>query len=238
MIKEEIDVIILSYAQNKQLQMVTEEAIRSLIESEDSLIIKFNVIVIESQGNLSPYQYKGTTTIYPGGSFGYNKFMNLGISMTSSKFICLCNNDLIFHKNWATEILKPFEYFEDLYSASPICSRHHPSEGILVNSGFRLGYRIRVEVAGWCLFFRRDLLKITGMLDPNFTFWCADNDYTNTLWTQGLKHILVTSSIVDHLANITLLNQTPSEQYRLTEIECHYFEKKWNSKLGDSWYCL
>jgi len=231
----EIDIIILSYAQNETLKTTTINAVNSLIESEDPRLIKFNIVVIESQKDLQPFQYEYTKTLYPEEKFGYHKYMNIGIAATSASYICLCNNDLIFHENWATEILKPFNQYTDIYSASPVCSIHHPKHGIELNTGLRLGFRIRHEVAGWCLFFKRDMLKITGQLDPNYNFWCADNDYINTLWVLKLNHVLVTSSIVDHLENVTLKNQTEEEQLRLTEQECIYLEKKWDSKMGEKW---
>ena len=231
----EIDVIILSYAQTCHLRELTINCIKSLYDSEDAELIKFNVTVLESERSMEPYQYENTLTIYPRIEFGYNRYMNIGIKMTSSSFVCLCNNDLIFHPSWASEILKPFKTHSDIYSASPVCSIHHPKHGIELNTGLQLGYRVRYEISGWCLFFRRDLLNITGMIDENYKFWCADNDYANTLWVLNLKHVLVTSSIVDHLENITLNSQTPERQEELTNQEVYYFDKKWKPRTGDGW---
>ena len=231
----EIDMIILSYAHTQELKATTINAIGTLIASENSGRIKFNIIVIESEKKLIPFQYENSITLYPEEEFGYHTYMNIGITHTSSPYICLCNNDLLFHKGWATEILQPFLDFDDVISASPICSIHHPKIGIEVNSGLRLGYGIRNEISGWCLFFRRELLKITGMLDPNYIFWCADNDYTNNLWIFKLNHVLVTSSIVDHLENLTLKSQSEEEQLRLTEGESIYYKKKWDARLGNGW---
>ena len=230
-----IDIIILSYAQTSQLKEMTINCIDSLIQSEDASKIQFNIIVVESEKSIKPFQYDHSSTLYPDGDFGYHRFMNLGISRTSSPYICICNNDLIFHRHWATEILSPFLDFDDVVSASPICSIHHPKVGIEINSGLKLGYRIRHEIAGWCIFFKRDLLNTIGMLDPNFNFWCADNDYANTLWALGKNHVLVTSSVVDHLENKTLTAQTINRQLDLTEGESVYFRKKWNPKMGEGW---
>lgn len=151
--RTEIDIIILSFAQTDALKQVTIDCIHSLMASEDPGEIKFNVVVIESQKDLKPYQYENSTTVYSDQPFGYNRYMNIGIEMTSSPYVCLCNNDLIFHQHWATEILKPFEEYADLLSASPVCSIHHPKMDFELNSGLKLGYRIRHEVSGWCLFF-------------------------------------------------------------------------------------
>jgi len=234
--KIEIDIIILSYAQSEVLRDTTLNCINSLIASEDPSLIKFNILILESEKSLAPYQYPYTQTIYPDEEFGYHRYMNIGISLTSSPFICLCNNDLDFHPLWATEIVKPFKQFSDIGSASPFCSILHPKMGFKVNDGLKPGFRIRKEIAGWCLFFRRDILSIIGKLDENYIFWCADNDYANTLWRLKILHVLVTSSIVDHLESQTLNRQSEDRILELTENEVTYFEKKWNNRIGKNWY--
>ena len=228
----EVDIVILSYAHNSELKAITQQCINSLFLSETPSQIKFNIIIVETERSLSPYVYQNTTTIYPSVSFGYNKFLNIGVGMTGAKYVCLCNNDLIFHQFWATEILKAFYKYPDLSSASPACSIHHPKIGFELNCGIYTGYRNRYEVAGWCLFLKRDVFRIIGKLDENYKFWCADNDYANLLSSLRLGHALISSSIVDHLDGATLDYQTSSDIYdELTTNEFFYFEKKWNSRM-------
>jgi GT2 family glycosyltransferase len=226
----EIDVVILSYARDEQLQKVTLDALESLHHAENPSDIRFNVIVVESNKQLKPYQYPYSKTIYPWQRFGYHRYMNIGINMTKSKYVCIANNDLLFHKGWAMEILKAFESDPDLQSVSPACSIHHPEHGIALNNGLLYGYEVRKELVGWCILFKRDMLKITGKLDPAFKFWFADNDYANTLEKYGLKHALVTSSIVDHLESRTLKTKSTKEQLELTSRERFYYEYKWKGR--------
>ncbi|WP_158797406.1 glycosyltransferase family 2 protein [Pedobacter sp. L105] len=229
----EIDIIILSYAQNLDFIQMTNECIQSLMISEDPGTIKFNIIVIESNRNLEPYQYPYSKTVYTDQEFGYNKYMNIGIGLTSSPFICLCNNDLIFHYHWATNMVEAFENY-NLSSGSPICSIHHPKIQINLNSGIYPGYGVRREISGWCIFLKRDILKLIGKLDENYKFWCSDNDYANTLFILDIKHALVTSSIVDHLESRTLSSKTVEQQQQYIDKDLPYFKKKWNVRLGYS----
>jgi len=224
----EIDIVILSYAQSEKLKCVTETCISSLRASEDPRKIKFNIVVVESAKELAPFQYRYTQTLYPEGEFGYNKFLNTGIEFTDSKYICLCHNDLTFNRGWATEMLKAFNRYYDLSSASPICSKHHPKMGFQLNNGDYCGYRNRYEVAGWCLFLKRDLFRIIGKLDENYKFWCADNDFANTLAASKLGHALVSSSIVDHMGEVTLNSRREEDEEEMSAKEFFYFEKKWN----------
>ncbi|WP_353720521.1 glycosyltransferase [Dyadobacter sp. 676] len=230
MLPIEIDIIILSYARNEELKKVTLDGIDTLLKSEDPQKIRFNIVVIESNKELKPYQYVGTQTVYPWQRFGYHRYMNIGIGMTKAPWVCICNNDLLFHPNWATEILRAFETDPSLWSACPACSIHHPEHGVALNSGLHYGYEVRRELVGWCIFFKRDMLKITGKLDPAFKFWYADNDYGNTLQKHHLKHALVTSSIVDHLESRTLKTKTATEQLQLTSRERFYYEYKWEGR--------
>jgi hypothetical protein len=67
-----IDIIILSFGKTEALQMVTQDAINSLLASENPEEIKFNIIIIESALLLAPYQYPNATTLYPKTKFGYH----------------------------------------------------------------------------------------------------------------------------------------------------------------------
>lgn len=234
----EIDIVILSFAQTEELKQVTVNCLSSLMASEDPELIKFNIVIVESRKDLAPFQYEYGQTVYSNKSFGYNRYMNIGISMTSAHYICLCNNDLLFHKHWATEILKPFQVQQDLYSASPLCTIHHPKFGILPNTGLMEGNRVRLEVSGWCLFFKRSLLNVIGKLDENFIFKYASHDYMHLLWVLGLKHFLVTSSLVDHLDHTTVNRQEPERFNELVFNQYTYYKKKWAHRLGHNWEAI
>jgi len=228
--RTEIDIIILSYASSEELKKIILDGIDSLVRSEKPQNIKFNIVVLESNREMKPYRYPNTKTVYPWQSFGYHRYMNIGIGMTQSKYICICNNDLIFHEGWATEILRSFEEDPELNSACPACSIHHPEHGIALNSGLHYGYEVRKELVGWCIFFKREMLKKTGKLDPAFKFWFADNDYGNTLQKHHIKHALVTSSVVDHLESRTLKTKSTTDQLKLTSRERFYYEYKWEGR--------
>jgi GT2 family glycosyltransferase len=235
----QIDIIILSFAQSEILKQVTINCLESLMTSEDPEFIKFNIIIIESQKELEPFQYQYGETIYPDVPFGYNRYMNIGISKTSSSFICLCNNDLLFHPKWATAILQPLNFYRQIYSASPMCTFHHEKRmGISRDIGLMPGHTERVEVSGWCLFFKRRILKLIGRLDDNFIFRHSSHDYTHLLFTLGLTHVLVTSSIVDHLDHTTLDKQDPERWNELMTEQDLYYKKKWGHRLGRNWQLL
>ncbi|GMQ31550.1 glycosyltransferase [Algoriphagus confluentis] len=226
---EVIDIIILSNGQSKELRNLTENSIQTLLDSEPGDKIRFNILVIESAKTL-PYHYPFCRTLFPNQEFGYNKFMNLGLRMTNSSFVCLCNNDLEFHPGWATAILEEFSKNPEIKSASPFCRFNHPPRGFTPNQGVHLGYGVRDEVAGWCLFFKREILQITGPLEERLKFWYSDNDFAKTLEKHHILHGLVTNSFVDHLESQTLKTKNDREKLRLTGDERYFFEYKWGER--------
>jgi GT2 family glycosyltransferase len=226
--KTEIDVIILSYARSETLRKLTEDTIDSLLKSEDPNQITFNVLVLESNKDLKPFQFEHTKTIYPDVDFGYHTYMNIGIKATSAPYVCLCNNDLLFHWGWASKILHEMELDPDLKSANPLCPiahQHIQTDG----SGVIIG-TIPGNLTGWCLFFKREILKVTGLLDEKFKFWYCDNDYGNTMAKYGIKHALVTSSQVTHIGSKTHTVLNDKDLFEYTYGQFLYYDLKWNNK--------
>jgi len=227
-----IDVVILSFAKNEELRSMTEHCLSTLLASEDPASIVFRVIVVESNHAEPVYDFEFVETVYLPPPFNYHRYMNHGISKGNSPFVAICNNDLSFHPRWATSLLEAFSADEALYSASPICSLHHPRNGFDLNSGIHHGYGVLREISGWCLVFRREMLDITGMLDERFYFWYADDDYARTLKEKGLRHGLVTDSVVDHLDSRTLKAHSTLRQWLMTKRSQYVFERKWSGKSG------
>ncbi|WP_113637897.1 glycosyltransferase family 2 protein [Nubsella zeaxanthinifaciens] len=225
--KVTVDIIILSYAKNDFFKEITENAVNTINSANDSYEKK--IIVVESNSGLKGYQYPFTNTIYPNTKFGYNKFINIGLKHSNADFVCIANNDLTFDKEWLNNIIEAFNRNPELASASPICPENHKKYQIFPNSGIYEGYRTAIELSGWCLVFRREILKF-NLFDNNLSFWYCDNDYANTLKKNNLKHALVTKSIVHHLESITLKGESPKKQSQLTFREKIYFDYKWEHK--------
>ncbi len=228
-----IDIIILSFAKTDKEKLLTLNCVESLFLSENNNEIMFNVLVIESNKAIQPYKYPGTTTLYPNMPFGYNKYMNIGITATNNPYVCMCNNDLIFEKNWATEILKVFKQYPSIESANPYCKKFDYDKRIINGANvIRRDQTLNMNgvLTGWCIFVKRSIFKKIGLLDEQFNFWFADNDYDLTLRKYGIKHALVKSSSVIHLgcqSHDLLLNKKDE----LTIGQRVIFEKKWRRKI-------
>jgi len=221
-----VDIIILSYAKTDKLKDITLQGITTLFASENPDEIEFNVLVIESNKSLGPYQYPGTTTLYPDAKFGFHKYFNIGIKQTNNRYICLCNNDLIFHKGWASEILKAMDNDPAILSAVPYCPNFHKKEGFPENAPPFAGYF--GVLIGWCIFVKRELFDIIGLLDEKFVFWYCDYDYSNTLEKYKIRSCLISTAVVTHLGSESISVVESKEHKKLTQIPRFYFSYKWH----------
>lgn len=234
-----IDIIILSYAKDEALKETTEQAIQSLMASEDNHAVIFDILVLESNRTLAPFQFSHSKTIYPEVPFGFNRYLNIGIKQTKNRYICLCNNDLIFHPNWASIILNVFEKNPQLYSANPYCDEFNYDK-LIVSADEDIIFRSKNPeftggLTGWCIFVRRDLFDTIGLLDEQFEFWYADNDYDLTLKKHHIEHALIKSSKVSHVSGVShdLLDNKKNE---MTFGQQQKFEKKWRKKFTHNLY--
>lgn len=192
-----LSVIILAMTATEELFKMTSNCINSLIASESSAI-DMEIIVIESNKNYPNETFKYpdfVTVIIPDFNFNFHKFLNIGIKASTGEYVALCNNDLIFYKDWFSEILKVKKQNSAIKSFSPSGKIDDYS---FINA-FELGYKVRTHVMGWCIVANREVFFKIEFLDETFDFYYADNDYAMTLKKHNIKHALVNASKVEHL---------------------------------------
>ncbi|NMC57816.1 MAG: hypothetical protein GYA51_00250 [Candidatus Methanofastidiosa archaeon] len=197
-----VDIIILSNTINDSVWLMNSNCIDSLLDSENISLLG-SILIIETNANASYNYHPAVKVLKTNLPFNFNRFLNIGIAATNSEFVALCNNDLIFQKNWFSEILKVYQKDPGIKSFSPIDYEYWltPKERYPDSTDFYLGYNIRTEVAGWCIVAKRDLFCQIGKLDERFDFYYADNDYAMILYKYNIKHALCVKSHVKHLGS-------------------------------------
>jgi hypothetical protein len=234
-----IDVVIISWAKDDALLQVTKDGLNTLFDSEGD--IAFHAYIVESNKDIryedmEEYQKKwihSVQTIHTDLPFGYHRYLNLGRRAGNSPYVVLCNSDLTYEKGWATEILKAMEHDPEYLSASPWCPQTQKENTPYKDHIFE-GYRVRGELAGWCIFQQRKIYEKIGELDEQFEFWYCDNDYSIQLETNKIKHCLVANSVVNHHdGNLgkTGLTLSDSEQYKITQAQANVFAAKYRLNL-------
>lgn len=195
-----VDLIIVSDATTEDGLKLTNDCISTSRLDNTSL----NIIVIERNNNII---YDDVKTIHYDFEFNYNACLNLGIKNSNSEFIAVANNDLIFHENWAKNIISFFKDDDLLMSACSLCGLLHGSDKI--SNSILYGTEMISETSfpqlcGWFIFQRRKIYDTIGYWDEDFKFWYCDDDYREKLKKYNIKHGLVFSSRVDHLGSRTL----------------------------------
>lgn len=215
-----VGVIFLSKGEDSEMRDMTQMAISTCIESDPD--IEFQVLVMESAGSFkSPIYYEGALTTYaPDVPFNYNQFMNIArqhYHLGGSEYLALCNNDLVFTKGWATNIIKAMKK-ADVMSACPMEPKVH-ADVTFPDEGYLEGYTITANerhVAGWCIVQDPQIYDTITHLDTTCEFWHSDVFYAAQLQLHDLRHILVEDSKVHHLTSKTLgsyLIDNPTREY-------------------------
>mgnify|MGYP003648641433 CR=1 FL=1 len=209
-----VGVIFLSLGATPELREMTQNAINSCITSDPD--INFMVLVCESTPDVT---YTGALVTYPPPDqpFNYNGYMNTcracGV-FEGCEYIALCNNDLLFEKGWATNLIKKMKE-KDVLSACPMEPVIHKEvvfeDGVHAGHEVTSGYR---PIAGWCIFQDLRIYDIIKDLDTRAEFWHADTMYGVQLQGHKINHILVEDSKVHHLCSKTLFNPVISEPLR------------------------
>lgn len=210
-----IDVILISDARRPNGKKLTMECIHSINQSINGLggdkKCFPNIIVVESDPDTEWNDYKNITasiakitTVHPKGAFNYNRFLNEGIAAGKAEYIAMCNNDLVFEKYWAENIISAMhrasvDLKQEVLSASPFCPNTQGSIIGFVKEPYLVGYKIREHISGWCIFVKREIFEKIGKLNEGVNFWFSDNIYADQLQSKKLKHILATRSIVLHV---------------------------------------
>lgn len=228
-----VDVVIISWAKDEDLLQVTKDGLNSLFDSEQE--IAFHAYVVESNKEINYDEYNSNQsihtvkTIHTDLPFGYHRYLNLGRREGDSPYVVLCNSDLTYEKGWATEIIRAMDFDPKYLSSSPWCPQTQGSNSHLVDQIFE-GYRVRGELAGWCIFQQRSIYDRINELDEQFEFWYCDNDYSIQIEKAGIKHCLVCNSVVNHHdGNLGKTGRSLSneEQHKITNEQSVIFSKKY-----------
>jgi len=209
-----IDVIILSNGKTPELIEMTQKCIDSCHDSETEH--EFWIKVFEQ----TEHEYESAETINYDCPFHYNKLMNIGIALTKHEWICLCNNDLIFHKGWLTECLK----YKDKYMSMCPDEFNYGGEP---EEGYKVGQRGQFK--GQCILTNRKLYDIIGKIDESVNFHCSDHVMVDQIKKAGIKHALIKDAYVEHLVHATLKTCSGEEKIHY----CDEQSRIYSESLGE-----
>ena len=151
--------------------------------------------------------------------------MNIGLSNCNSKYTVIANNDLIFEKDWFSNITNAMES-SNLDTASP----YNPGWALHAgcDHGVHEGITVSKHICGWCMVLNKRAYDCMYPLDEQFLFWGQDDDMKMIIQNNNLNHGLVGESHVKHLVSQSHRFVPPDKHHLMLEGGCETFHKKWD----------
>jgi glycosyltransferase involved in cell wall biosynthesis len=165
---------------------------------------ELEIVLIESNKK-NPYTYgSDVKVVIPNEKFNFHRFLNIGVNKSDGEFVALCNNDIVFEKNWWSAIMKVKQTNPKFMCFSPL-DRSYPmmSEEVMPSSKkYYIGWENKKHLAAWCFVWERKVFDIVGKFDETFDFYSADDDELMTLRKYAISNVLVTASEVKHISQV------------------------------------
>jgi len=160
-------------------------------------------------------------------NLGWVKAVNQGMEASSSKYLCIMNNDTIVHTaGWLSKMISVLCSAEDIGMANPrfeIKKRIEP-EGPFVEIDFCRGY---------CILLKKEIPDRIGRLDEEYGFgYYDDDDYSVRAIRAGYRCVRANGVYVEHLRDSTF-TEVFKEEKRLAmhEKNKNLFYSKWGRRL-------
>ena len=200
------------------------------------------------------YNYPNIKIIFNQKNLGVTNAWNQGLELSSGRFVCIANNDLIFSKNCIENLQNVLENYKWVGLTSPYTlqdeKRNVPFFALPAVAYGKESFQTyrkhnRIGYTGWCFMFRKeDLLK---GFDPRYFLWYQDDDFLNQQLfhnrgmppfrfpAPGKVPLIVRNAEVKHQYSSS--HDQLDEQWlkKTTEKEKKYFKKKWRGFNGNAY---
>ncbi len=175
---------------------------------------------------------------------GFVGGMNQGIQISSSPYVCLANNDLVFTKGWLEEIISVFEKDERIGVLNPnsnnlgACPAAEVSVETFATSlkeKYRNVFSEMPFCIGFCMFIRREVIeKVGGLSEEFYPIFFEDTDYSMKASKAGYLIGVAKASYVWHKehASFTRMGKKRQEFFDKNK---ETFKRKWGKTLRVAW---
>lgn len=230
MLKNKVDVIVLSLVLDEASYNMTKDCVDSYINTANELIN--NIYVIETNVNFNQsYNNSKVQVIKPNEEFCYNRFFNIALEKCEAEFVMGPNNDLVVHKNCIQTLVQEFNNNKNIHSICPVDRQWHKHTKMYLPTDNKLyyGYDVSLHVFGGVACYRRLAFETIGYLDERFFFFYQDNDYAMCAQRCGLLHGVHTGAQISHRSGGS--NRIAKGRYQYTPYNMNtqgdIFANKW-----------
>lgn len=132
-------------------------------------------------------------------NLGFASGVNQGLRECTSEYICLLNNDTVLRRGWVDNLIHTLENYPNAQVVGPKSTGTFPPQYIETEA--QLDGKIE-EVSimyGFCLVFRRELLKKIGALDERYKIGnFEDHDFNERVMRIGGKLVVDGRVYIEH----------------------------------------
>lgn len=185
----------------------------------------FNIIIIDNNSTDSDYlwvyNYKNIIFKKLDSNYGFDKAVNEGIKLSSSKYIVLLNNDTVATRDWLENLVNTIESDMKIFS---VCSKmiRYDNKNIIDDAGDEytiIGWTLKIgdgqtlekyvenrnifsSCAGAAI-YRRSILDEIGYFDEEFFAYMEDVDISYRAKIYGYKNIYCADAKIYHIGSAT-----------------------------------
>ena len=210
-----MDVVMPVYMMNEGLINLTQATVESLGDN-------INLIVVDDCSPLGGGYLRSIADIYVRNktNLGYASSVNRGLRLSTSKHICITNNDIRISPNWR-------EVTEEVFASSPdIYSCHFRMTDY--DTPFEYGDKIITSgKERWChaSFFVINKSRALFEYDGTYINTFDDYDYFQTVRTAGFKQAYTDKAQFQHMHSATIHKMVEHTERNKANFE--YFKQKW-----------
>ncbi len=224
-----VDVIILTDSSDVAM---TQRTINTLHDSEEDYT--FNIQLIDSGSNNPNKYHSWHNYIHPENKFNYNAYLNLGFNYVTGDWVVISNDDVSYERHWFTEMMNIHSERPDIESFSPrdplLYAKYFPTHFVGTKSRYFESYKVTEFLEGWCIAIKKSALDKIRPFDEQFDMYYQDNDYSEMLIKEGIKHAMVRYSVALHMNTVNAQELTNEKIIKLKEDELK-FRTKWNQLI-------
>jgi len=165
-------------------------------------IWKTHIIAVDdgsTDGTLDFFNQIGASIIKAQRPFIFARNVNQGLRLSTSKYVLVINNDIIFWESAIDKMIEVLDTHPDVGMVGPMSNRaaNHPEQR---------GQTYRT-LPMFCLLIRASLFGTVGFLDESFTgYGCEDDDYSIRVMEAGYKLWVCSDAYVQHKHCSTFLS--------------------------------
>jgi len=217
-----IDAIILTDSRDPEM---TQRTIDSVKSGGD-----VSVILVCKREDYKIYRGIGTYVVIKE-RFNYNRFINHALEYVKSDWVLISNDDVNYHPDWLSEMMKVYEENPKIESFSPRDTVLHKIwfPHLFSNKEtYQEGYNVTELFQGWSVLIKRSALDKITPLDEQFDMYYQDNDLAECLKKKKIRHALVRESRADHKNTHTIGLPYSEEKIKKSAEDESKFRTKWN----------